>query len=232
MKAADIAKRVATTAAQVIQSKPKLNFGSLTQASTNKPKAKSYPQYPGDTNTAALVDSILETDDQMKAAEAANKIAKADLIGIIMPWWLQQNTGRTGVAGSVLVSGTAPKTGAPPQALTTFKDQYSKLIADTDTIANVIGVELAERLFTQRFKIEIDSDKVPSDKLQLVIDAVHQIATQIGVSEAISVKPFAYPLPGFNEARHLQLTVEQNAALESIIGGDKRFTAVAVARKR
>ena len=213
-----------TSSAPAPQSKPKLDFSSLTQASSTKVKAKSYPVYPGDDNTKALADAILETDDQIKAAKAANEIAKGDLIELVMPWWLQQSSGRSGVAGSVLVGGSSA------QVLTTFKDQYTKLLADMTIIAQVIGEPVADELFQQRFKIEIDSDKVPGEKLQLVIDAVHQIATQLGVGDAITVKPFMYPNAGFNEARHTKLTVEQNLALEAAAG--KRFTTVTVARKR
>jgi hypothetical protein len=181
----------------------KLSFAGIATKAAKPKAADKYPAFPADPATAASVDWIIkhhEIPDQLKQA-------KADLARTVLPFYFQTASGKTDCASSVLVAG------ATGTLAVTFANRYPTV---TEEAIKPILAGRIHQFFRQSFTIEIDGDKIPADAAQGIIDELVNLFQRHQCPEALGVKDGLVPTPEFHAKRHLDLTPDQNLALDAV----------------
>jgi hypothetical protein len=100
------------------------------------------------------------------------------------------------------------------EVLVTFQNRYSMLPDETGLLP-VLGTRTDE-FFRQSFELKIKGDKLPEDRVQELMDKLQSLFAEFGATDALEVKEGVKPVEQFHAARHLELTPEQNLALEQV----------------
>ena len=218
-----------TAATPARSAKPKISLGALKPVVAADTKGKTaYPILPDPTGLyATIAVAFLDANEKMKAAEAAKKSAGSELSKAARPFHFQTNAGRLEPASSVAVHC------GKGEVRVTFKNRYPNLDeAGFNRVVQTIGGENADAFFVETYEFTIDSEKVPSEKLQATVDGINELAARLGIGDAVTVKSAYKPTPQFHEARFSKLTVEQNNALEYAIDPEKGFAQCAISAAR
>jgi hypothetical protein len=209
-----------------VPTKPKLNFGGLAQKAPAAKAGKEYPVLPDPTgDIAQYAAAFLDAEEKEKAATGAKEAARAVLIEHARPFYFASQAGRAELVSSVAVH--SPK----GEVRVTFKNRYSSLDDEKyGRVEFIIGAETAGRYFTQTFSINVDSAKIPSDRMQAVIDAMQALAQSQNIVDAITVKIGYAPTEQWHGARFRELPSDKNLELENLDA--KGFCQVAVGAAR
>lgn len=185
----------------------KVSFG---KAAPRKGDSKTaYPVFPDPNGQAAIIAArIQERLDQFEALESALKTDKAELSLMTAPFYFQTNHGRAEIPSSVSVH--SPR----GEVLVTFQNRYPALSHEA-AVVGVLGDRTGE-FFEQTFDLKISSDKLPQDAAQDFINALFALCDQFHCPDALVVKEGVKPTKTFHEARHRELTVEQNLTLQQV----------------
>jgi hypothetical protein len=97
------------------------------------------------------------------------------------------------------------------------KNSYSKQCEDEAGIVQAIGQDKTSRYFRQATVLKLDLDKVPEDKQETFANRVLALASEMGVSDAVSASQCIQPVAGFHEARTTILSTEENLALDGVL---------------
>jgi hypothetical protein len=199
-----------------------LDFGGI--AKKEATAASDYPVLPDPDGTlAAQAAAFLEALEAETAAAGAKEAARFELVTAARPFHFQVNSGHAEIPSSVSIH--SPK----GEVRVTFKDAYKKLDeAKFSLVQQVIGESLATAYMAQTFEFKITSENIPEAKMQEVIDAMREMATRLGITDAVSVATCYKPTAEWHTARFRQLTPEQNLRLEAVIDREKGFCQAAV----
>ena len=185
----------------------KVSFGKI--AKKNETTKTAYPVFPDEQGKASEIAArILERTEQFEALKGALETDKAELKFMVTPHYFAVNHGRHEVPSSVSVSSPQG------EVLVTFQNRYSMLPDETGLLP-VLG-ERTEEFFRQSFELKIKGDKLPADKTQELMDRLQSLFAEFGAADALEVKEGVKPVEQFHAARHLDLTPEQNLALEQV----------------
>jgi hypothetical protein len=184
----------------------KVSFGAVAKPKDTK---TAYPVLPDENGQAGEIAArIIERQEQFEALEGALKTDKAELKQICTPFYFEVNRSRREIPSSIAVNSLNG------EVLVTFQNRYS-LLPDEAGVVTIIGDgDLLGKCFRQSFEVKIKSDKLADDKQQEFIERLQALAVELGCMDAIEVKEGVKPTKEFHEARHTDLTVEQNLQLE------------------
>ncbi len=209
-------------------SRPKLNFGGLATKQTAALAASDYPVLPDpDGHLAKIAEAFLDAHAAEEAATGAKEANRFELVKAAMPFHFSANAGRAEIPSSVAV--LSPK----GEVRVTFKDSYKKLNdVKYEAVRQVIGDELASSYMTQTFEFNIKSEKIPEALMQSVIDGITELATRLGIADAVAVATCYKPTAEWHTARFRRLSAEQNMKLEATVDREKGFCTAAVGPAR
>jgi hypothetical protein len=184
-------------------------LGAIASAPAEK-KGKDYPLFPGDDDTTALVDQLLDNLEQLEALEGAAEIAKGELIARGLPHWFAVHHGKAEIASSVAFQGVSGR-----EVLVTAQNRY-KAVTDEAALAAAIGDEAAARYFRQKFELKIDGDKIPDTAADALITELQELFARHNASAALTAKATICPNAEFHAARHKEFNPEQNTELQKL----------------
>ena len=183
----------------------------LRKMTFNIPKAKektAYPTLPDPQGHAAdIAARIIERTAQFDALKGALETDKAELKFMALGHWFEVNHGRHEAPSSVAVASPGG------EVLVTFQNRYS-MLADETALLPVLGGRTSQ-FFRESFEIKIKGDALPADHAQVLVDALQQLFAQYGAEAALELKAGVKPTTEFHAARHLNLTVAENIALDN-----------------
>lgn len=186
----------------------KLSFGNIAKKTADTGKT-SYPVLPDPHGQAAIIgERIIKRSDEFDALKSALETDKAELRMIATPYYFKTNHGRSEAPSSIIINSPAG------EVLVTFQNKYPKL--DSEVPVEAILRDRTGKFFGQSFDFTIKGDKLPRDKAQELIDELQQLFAKYMAVDALEVKDCIKPHSTFHEARHLELTVEENLALEEV----------------
>lgn len=99
--------------------------------------------------------------------------------------------------------------------LVAFQNRYSEC-ADDGPIAELLG-DRAARYFRQKFALKIDGDKIPEASVEPLLAELQEVFARHEAAGALTFKSIIAPTSDFHAARHSQLSVEENLAMEKIV---------------
>jgi len=185
----------------------KLSFGKIATAKAET--ATAYPVFPDTNGQAAIIAArLIQRVQDFDALEGAIKTDKAELRLMTTPHYFQTNHGRHDVPSSIAVN--SPK----GEVLVTFQNRYSTKMETEAPVQAVIGAQRTAKYFSQAFDFKIAGDKLPTENAQAFIDELQELLASYGCTEALEVKACIRPNSEFHAARHLELTNEENIALD------------------
>lgn len=185
----------------------RVSFGKI--AKKDETTKTAYPVFPDEQGKATEIAArILERTEQFEALKGALETDKAELKFLVTPHYFAVNHGRHEVPSSV---GVASPQG---EVLVTFQNRYS-MLADESALLPILGDQCGTH-FRQSFELKIKGDKLPADKTQELMDRLQSLFDEFGATDALEVKEGIKPVEQFHAARHLELTPEQNLALEQV----------------
>ena len=168
-----------------------------------------------------LVEACLKAIAAKSAAEGLDKELKAEVMRITKPWYFDEFQGKRDAPSSVVARG---KGGT--ELTVAFKNDYRKAV-DIDSITPIIGAELTKAYFKQKVGVAIDMDKVPVSKQQETVDAMCQLAADLGIPDAVEVAAKWKPTSEWHSAR-MDLPTELNSALEQ----DGNTFTISISKRR
>jgi hypothetical protein len=202
----------------------RVSFGKI--AKKDETTKTAYPVLPADDKSAEIAARILYRTELFDALKGALETDKAELKFLVAPYYFKVNHGRHEVPSSVSVAAAAQfkdfdengravvRKTPGSEALVTFQNRYS-MLADESGLLPVLGDHTGE-FFRQSFELKIKGDKLPEDRVQELMDRLQSLFAEFGATDALEVKEGVKPTAEFHAARHLQLTPEQNLALEQV----------------
>jgi hypothetical protein len=204
--------------------KRSLDFGGLNKKAAVAAPAGEYPVLPDpDGALAEQAAAFLEALEAETAATGAKEAARFELVSAARPFHFKVNSGHAEIPSSVSIH--SPR----GEVRVTFKDAYKKLDETKfEAVRQVIGDDLAGVYMAQTFEFKIASENIPEAKMQSVIDAMRDMATRLGIVDAVTVDTCYKPTAEWHTARFRQLTPEQNMKLEGVIDREKGFCQAAV----
>ncbi|HEV2327630.1 MAG TPA: hypothetical protein VGY56_02450 [Verrucomicrobiae bacterium] len=188
----------------------KVSFGNITKKTESAKTA--YPVMPDTRDSAALAARILKRTEEFEQLKGALETDKAELKMLAAPHYFNVNHGRHEVPSSVAVHAKDEEGKFVGEVLVTFQNRYS-MLPDESAVQPILG-ELTEKFFRQSFELKIKGDKLPEDKTQELMDELQALFNKYNATDAIEVTEGVKPTKDFHEARHLDLSVEQNLQLE------------------
>lgn len=190
----------------------KFNFGGIAAAAPKKPAGKEYPLLPDDDDgtVADLVTRILTEQEQLDALEGSIEIHKAELRSLATPFYFDRNHGLHEVPSSVEARNKDGKS-----VLVAFQNRYTQ-VSDDGPINELLG-ERAGRYFRQKFEVKINGDLIPAAAVEPLMAELQEVFLRHEAAGALAFKAIIAPTADFHTARHSQLTVEENLAMEKII---------------
>jgi len=169
----------------------------------------AYPVLPdADGKASEIAARILERTEQFEALKGALETDKAELKFIAAPHYFAVNHGRHEVPSSVAVNSPNG------EVLVTFQNRYSQL-PDEAGLMPVLGERIGE-FFRQSFELKIKGDKLPESSTQALMNELQALFAKYNCADALELKEGIKPVAEFHAARHLQLTPEQNLAVEQV----------------
>jgi len=156
---------------------------------------------------ATIITRQAEEFDQLKADLDINK---ADLRSLALPAYFAACNGKTEIPSSMAVP-----TNDAHQVLVTFTSRY-KAPASAEQINELLGAH-ASQFLKPRFTLELDSEKIPQDMQQGVIDSIVTLLEGFGCADALTAKEVMAPVEAFHTARHTLFTTEQNLKIEEVM---------------
>jgi hypothetical protein len=180
----------------------KLSFGKIATAKADI--ATTYPVFPDANGQAAR---IVERVEQMDVLEGAIETDKKELRVMTNPHYFQVNHGRHDVPSSLAVNSSKG------EVLVTYSSRC-KMLPDEAPITAVIGADRTAKYFRQVYEFKLSGDKLPADKAQAFIDELLELLNSYGCADALEVKATIKPTDDFHAARHLELTTEENLAVD------------------
>ena len=202
----------------------KVSFGAI--AAKKDDTKTAYPVFPADPVVAEIAARILYRTELFEALKGALETDKAELKFKVAPFYFRANHKRHEVPSSVSVTaapefkdmdleGNEVVRKTPgTEALVTFQNRYS-MLADESGLLPVLG-ERTGKFFRQSFELKIKGDKLPADKTQELMNRLQELFAEFNATDALEVKEGIKPMEQFHAARHLELTPEQNLALEQV----------------
>lgn len=187
----------------------KLNLGGI--ATKTEKTATEYPQLPASDDLARLVTDYLEEARELEAVEGSLEIKKAELKSIAQGFYFQHLHGKLDIPSSVEARGAKPD----QSILIAFANRY-KILADETPIIEAIGAERTGQFFRQAFELKVDGDKIPADIAEDLIEEIQNLFTKYNAAEALTAKAVIKPTSDFHVARHSQLSVSENIAVDGI----------------
>lgn len=201
---AAVAAPVITTPPPAAGGLKKVSFGKIAKKEETK---TAYPVFPDTNGEAAIIAGrILANTEAFEALKGALEVDKAELNMRVKPHYFTVNHGRHEVPSSVAVQ--SPK----GEVLVTFQNRYP-LLADEGPLVSILGERTGE-FFRQSFELKIKGDKLPADQTQDLMNELQELFAKYGATDALEVKEGVKPTAEFHAARHLQLTPQQNLALD------------------
>ena len=188
----------------------KITFGAgITKKKEDK---TAYPLMPETRDSAVLAARILKRTEEFEALKGALETDKAELKMLATPHYFTVNHGRHEVPSSIAVTAKDDDGKIVGEMLVTFQNRYS-LLPDESAVAPILGERMGE-FFRQSFELKIQGDKLPEDKTQDLMDELQALFAKYNATDAIEVKEGVKPTKEFHAARHLELSVEENLALD------------------
>ncbi|MCX6873780.1 MAG: hypothetical protein NTW21_08225 [Verrucomicrobia bacterium] len=185
----------------------KLSFGTMTKK--REEARASYPVLPDPNGQLAVMATrIIERTAQIEALDGVLALDKAELKTLATPFYFAQASGKVEVASSINVLSPAG------EVLISFPNRYGRLESEA-VLLPLLGEQTAQ-FFRQAFTLEIDSDKLPADNAQELLDQLQQLFARYHAAEALKVKEGIKPVPDFHTVRHTALTPQQNLALNQL----------------
>lgn len=182
----------------------KVSFGKIAKASDTK---TAYPVLPDPSGQhAAIAARIHQRTDEVDALTSALDTDKAELKMLATPFWFQHLHGKPEIPSSLSVPSPAG------EVLITFANRYKQL-PDESSLFPILG-ERAGQFFRQAFELKISGDKIPAHVAPQLIEELQLLFHKYQAGDAVTVKDYIKPVDGFHEARHRELTIEQNLQLE------------------
>lgn len=199
----------------------RMSFGA---AKKTKDEGKTaYPVFVDPNGQVAIIAArIKQRTEEFDALEGAIKTDKAELKMLVAPFYFTHNKGKHEVPSSISVqfpqSDPSGRALAPGEVLVTFQNRYTKLKFEEGKdpvapIAAVLGAKMDD-WFKATFSIKIDGGLLPEAQSQEIVNEIIAVLTKHNAMEAMQVDEELKPVKSFHAARHLDLTPEQNLALE------------------
>jgi hypothetical protein len=195
-----------SSSAPAPQAIKKLSFGKIAVAKADT--ATTYPVFPDANGQAAIIAArIVERVEQMDVLEGALETDKEELRVMTNPHYFQVNHGRHDVPSSLAVN--SPK----GEVLVTYSSRCKQL-PDEAPVTAILGPERTAKYFRQAYEFKLPGDKLPAAKAQAFIDELQELLNSYGCADALEVKTTIKPTDDFHAARHLELTTEENLAVD------------------
>lgn len=186
--------------------KPKLKKLSLGGIAKKEETKTVYPVLV-DEEASALAALIVDNREQLKALEGSLEVAEAELKMKATPFYFANSNGKQDVPSSISVPSICG------EVLVVFQNRYSQLKDESPVVA-VLG-ERTEKFFRQSLEIKIKSEKLPEAHAQAMLGELEALFAKYNALDALEAKEVIKPTPEFHAARHLQLSVDENLALEA-----------------
>ncbi|HEV7924439.1 MAG TPA: hypothetical protein VGR14_03745 [Verrucomicrobiae bacterium] len=208
-------------------SKPKLNFGSIKKKDVKV--VAEYPVLPDLEGTnAQYATAFLKAQAEEEAAKGAKEAARGELVRRARDFHFKINAGKAAIPSSVSILALDGE-----EVRVTFKEKYKAMDEEKlAAIKTIIGAEMADKYLVEKFVFKIESDKIPADKMQGVIDAVNALAGTHCIADAVSVTSCYEPNSEWHTARFRELSDVQNIDLEFALDGEKGFCQISVGAAR
>ena len=188
----------------------KVSFGGIA-AKKDDSKKTVYPVFPDPNGLAgALAATIIEQTEKMDALEGSLETNRQELKFMVAPAYFQLNHGKHEVPSSVAVNSPQG------EVLVNFQNRY-KSLPDEAPIQQLIGAERTEKYFRQAFELKVNGDLIPVDHAQELLDEVVALFKRYNCEAALEAKSCVKPTKEFHAARHLELTPEQNLAVDQVV---------------
>jgi hypothetical protein len=187
----------------------KLNLGGI--ATKTEKTATEYPQLPASDDLARLVTDYLDEARELESIEGSLEIKKAELKSIAQGFYFEHLHGKLDIPSSVEAKGTKPD----QTIIVSFANRY-KMLTDETPIIEAIGAERTGQFFRQAFELKVDGDKIPADVAEELIGEIQALFAKHNATEALSAKAVIKPTSDFHVARHSQLSVSENIAVDGI----------------
>jgi hypothetical protein len=188
----------------------KVSFGTI--AKKKEDTKTAYPVMPDTRDSAELAARILQRTEEFEALKGALETDKAELKLLATPHYFTVNHGRHEVPSSIAVNAKDEDGKIIGEVLVTFQNRYS-ILPDEAGVQPILGERTGE-FFRQCFDLKIAGDKLPEDKVQELMDELQTLFSKYNASDAIEVKEGVKPVKEFHAARHLELSVADNLALD------------------
>ena len=181
-------------------------------SSIGKKPDKAKTEYPAiqDAGATALCDTVLKLADEFDALKGSLDLHKAELVGIAKPEYFTRFNGHADVPSSMSARASDGR-----EVLVSLTNRYKKP-SDEDLIRALMG-EHAGRLLQKSFTLELDSNKVPLDKQQQVVDELVAVLAKFGCASALTATAATGPSDDFHVARHLLFPASVNLVLDGLM---------------
>lgn len=187
-------------------------LGRINLSGIAKKAEKSKTEYPKleDDRAKELAGLILKLNDEAEAITANLEINKADLRSLVVPEFFRRFKGVSEIPSSMAVP-----TDDGREVLVSLTAKYKKP-TDANALVSTLGVH-AERYLKPSFKLAIDSEKIPRDKQQDVVNALVSVLEVFECAAALSATESTDPIESFHKDRHMLFTPEENMAIENVM---------------
>jgi hypothetical protein len=202
----------------------KVNLAGLKKKGTGSKKDDTI-YVPSNIIPPDLADETLVAMAASKDATGKEKELKGEILRAAKPWFFER------FQGCEAPSSVVAMTNGADELTVAFKNDYRKRIDDINTVAAIIGPELASQHFDEKVTVTIDVEKIAEHRRQDFIDELVELANDIGCSDAIEVDSKWKPKAGFHQSR-LGLGPAINTAIEQAFGGSSFTTSIAKRRKK
>lgn len=188
-------------------------MGIVDLSAIAKKTEKKKTEYPPISSERAgqLAKLIIEQAEELSVLESNLEINKAELRSLAVPEFFAKFAGRTDVPSSM-----AAQTDDGREVLVTMSSRY-KAPTSTDDLIAKLGEENAARFLKPVFKLSIDSEKIPQDKQQEIVNSLLTLLAAFECADALSASQSIVPTAEFHTARHTLFTPEVNMEIENIM---------------
>lgn len=189
-------------------------LGRVNLGGIGRKAEKTKTEYPAITTARAieLAGLILKLDDEMTAVKANLDINKADLRSLVVPEYFKRHAGLAEVPSSMAIRAADGR-----EVLVSMTSRYKQPTDMPRLISLLGGDDAAARYLKPSFKLEIDSDQIPVEKQQAVVDELVAVLTKFGCGGAIKAKEELSPVEDFHAGRHARFTPEVNMQIEDVM---------------
>jgi hypothetical protein len=187
----------------------KLNLTGIAAAPSSS--RSTHPVVLADADTLKLLEQFAQINPQFKTLKNQSETLSKQLADPIRRmFWSKWN-------GVEQESSTLLCVAGGRSIKLTCKNAYSKGLSDEAPLIAAIGQELTTKYFRQATVLKLELDKMPEDCQEKFATQVLELATKLGVTDAVTATQCIQPKPGFHEARSTILTLEQNLAVDKVL---------------